>query len=422
MTNQTLTAALTTNEAVTNPKTGKPAGPAQGILLLIGSCIPILGAVLLAPILPTLSTVFKSSAGAAALVPLILTIPALFIAILSPFAGAIADKVGRKRILIIALFFYAVVGTAPLYLGSLYAIVASRALVGVAEAFIMTCCTTLIADYFVGNRRNKYLGLQALVTALAATVFFAVGGAVGAFGWRTPFWLYVVSLIVAVVMIAAIWPTQTSADGSEKRIEKLPPVPWRALALPTFVAVFGGITFYTLIVELPYVLAGKSVTSTATIGACAAIASLATAAGAFTFRFVAKRGVRQLLPFAFGLAGIGMLVVWTATSVPLVVVGAVIASFGTGVLLPTMITWSIARLDYAQRGRGTGLFTGGHLPGGIRDATRGPGSDCGGRHARARNRNHRDRQHCDRGRPRYRDVALPATGPRRGVGMIAQRP
>ena len=60
---------------------------------------------LLAPILPTLSTVFKSSAGAAALVPLILTIPALFIAILSPFAGAIADKVGRKRILIIALFF-----------------------------------------------------------------------------------------------------------------------------------------------------------------------------------------------------------------------------------------------------------------------------------------------------------------------------
>jgi MFS family permease len=360
MTNQTATSATpaTVNEAVINPKTGKPAGPFQGILLLIGSCLPILGAVLLAPILPTLSTVFKDSPGSAALVPLILTIPALFIAILSPFAGVIADKVGRKRILIIALFFYAVVGTAPLYLTSLGAIVASRALVGVAEAFIMTCCTTLIADYFAGNRRNKYLGLQALVTALAATVFFAVGGAVGAFGWRTPFWLYVASLIVAVLMIAAIWPTQTSSTGAEKRIEKLPPVPWGKLMLPTIVAIFGGITFYTLIVELPYVLAGEGISSTATIGACAAIASLATAGGAFTFRFVAKRGVRQLLPFAFGLAGLGMLVVWLSPAVPLTVVGAVIASFGTGVLLPTMITWSIARLDYAQRGRGTGLFTG----------------------------------------------------------------
>jgi MFS family permease len=360
MTNQTATVASpeTVNEAVINPKSGKPAGPLQGILLLIGSCLPILGAVLLAPILPTLSVVFKNSPGSAALVPLILTIPALFIAILSPFAGAIADKVGRKRILVVALFFYAVVGTAPLYLTSLGAIVASRALVGVAEAFIMTCCTTLIADYFTGNRRNKYLGLQALVTSLAATVFFAVGGAVGAFGWRTPFWLYVASLIVAILMITAIWPTLTNEKGTEKRIQKLPPVPWSKLLLPTFVAFFGGITFYTLVVELPYVLAGKGITATAVIGICSAIASLATAAGAFSFRFVAKRGVRQLLPFAFGLAGIGMLVVWFAPNVPVVVIGAIIASFGNGVLLPTMITWSIARLDYAQRGRGTGLFTG----------------------------------------------------------------
>jgi MFS family permease len=363
MTNQTDTTfsastAPIVNDAVINPKTGKYAGPLQGILLLIGSCLPILGAVLLAPILPTLSVVFKSSAGSAALVPLILTIPALFIAILSPFAGAIADKVGRKRILIVALFFYAVVGTAPLYLNSLGAIVASRALVGIAEAFIMTCCTTLIADYFTGNRRNKYLGLQAVVTSLAATVFFVVGGAVGAFGWRTPFWIYVVSLIVAVIMIAAIWPTQQNANGAEKRIEKLPPVPWRTLLLPTFVAFVGGITFYTLVVELSYVLAGKGITSTATIGLATGIASLATGIGALMFRSVAKRGVGQLLPFAFGVAGIGMLIVWLSPNVPLVIVGGVVAGFGNGILLPTMITWSIARLDYAQRGRGTGLFTG----------------------------------------------------------------
>lgn len=351
-------APATSNEAVINPKTGRPAGPLQGILLLVGSCLPVLGAVLLAPILPTLSDVFKDSPGSAALVPLILTIPALFIAILSPFAGAIADKVGRKRILIIALFFYSIVGTAPLYLDALGAIVASRALVGVAEAFIMTCCTTLIADYFTGNRRNKYLGLQALVTALAATVFLTIGGAIGAFGWRTPFWLYVAGLVVAILMVSAIWPTQTAANGSERRIEKLPPIPWGKLLLPTFVAFFGGITFYTLIVELPYVLADLGITATTTIGLCSAIASLATAAGAFSFRFVAKRGVQQLLPFAFGLAGLGMIVVWVAPNVPLAVVGAVISGFGTGVLLPTMITWSIARLEYAQRGRGTGLFTG----------------------------------------------------------------
>lgn len=189
-------------------------------------------------------------------------------------------------------------------------------------------------------------------------MFFAIGGAVGAFGWRTPFWLYVASLIVAAVMIAVIWPTQQSDDGAEKRIEKLPPIPWKKLMLPVVVSFVGGITFYTLIVELPYVLATMGVTSTATIGACAAIASLATAIGAFLFRFIAGRGVAWLLPFSFGLAGIGMVVVWFAPNVPLAVIGAVIAGFGNGVLLPTLVTWAIARLDYAQRGRGAGLFTG----------------------------------------------------------------
>lgn len=60
---------------------------------------------------------------------------------------------------------YAVLGTAPLYLDSLGAIVASRVGVGLCEAAIMTCCTTLIGDYWSGARRSRYLGLQTLMAA-----------------------------------------------------------------------------------------------------------------------------------------------------------------------------------------------------------------------------------------------------------------
>jgi MFS family permease len=360
MSNRTMTPAPATPaslEAAINPKTGRPATALQGTLLLIGSCLPVLGAVLLAPILPIMTKEFASTPGSAALVPLVLTIPALMIAILAPFAGAIVDKFGRKRVLIVALVLYAILGTMPLWLDSLGMIVLSRVGVGITEAFIMTCCTTLIADYFSGNRRNKYLGLQALVTALAATVFFAVGGALGAAGWRTPFWLYAVSIVVAVVMVFAIWPTNASSDGTEKRVEKLEPVPWKALLFPSGIALFGGVVFYTLIVELPYVLDGQGVKSTATIGIATALASLATAIGAFLFRGLAKYRVRVLLPVAFLVAGIGMFVVAFSAAVPMTIVGAIIAGFGTGLLLPTMLTWAISRLSYLQRGRGTGLWT-----------------------------------------------------------------
>lgn len=145
----------------------------QGILLLLGSCLPVLGTVLLAPALPAMAQHFGTVPGAAVLVPLILTAPALMIAVVSPFAGAVADKVGRKNLLLGAMAAYALSGVAPVFIESLAGILTARAILGVCEGFIMTCCTTLIGDYFHEKRRAKYLSLQVVVTTLSATVFMA---------------------------------------------------------------------------------------------------------------------------------------------------------------------------------------------------------------------------------------------------------
>lgn len=337
------------------PAVGRTAGKTQAALLVAGSCMPVLGAVLLAPVLPTLNQVFADTAGVAILVPLVLTLPALFLALFSPLAGYVADRVGRKQLLIVAMLAYALFGTAPLWLDSLGAIALSRAGVGIAEAAIMTCCTTLITDYYAGQQRNKYLGLQTMVSALAATAFFALGGALGSINWRTPFWLYAVSAVLVIPMMFKLWePAKTNAH--EAGITKQP-VPWRQIAAPAAVTLFGGIVFYALIVHLPYVITGLGVTDTGLIGGAAAIASLATAAGAISFRYLAKLGTRKLLAGAFGLAAVGLCVVSAAGSVPLAILGAVVASAGTGVLLPTLLTWAVNGLEFSQRGRGTGIWT-----------------------------------------------------------------
>src|SRR4051794_24438849 len=142
------------------------AGLGQGILLLAGSCMPVLGSVLITPVLPQLSEEFADVAGAEVLVPMVVAIPALMIAIFAPFAGQIVDRVGRKLLLVLAMFLYAVVGTAPAWLQGLPEILISRVLVGVCEAAIMTVCTTLIVDYFQEQRRNRYLAAQTIATTL----------------------------------------------------------------------------------------------------------------------------------------------------------------------------------------------------------------------------------------------------------------
>lgn len=342
------------------PAATRRAGALQGILLLAGSCMPVLGSVLITPVLPQLSQEFAGVAGSEILVPMIVAIPALMIAIFAPFAGQIVDRVGRKWLLIIAMIAYALVGTAPAWLETLPSILISRVLVGVCEAAIMTVCTTLIVDYFnEPRRRNKYLGLQTVTTTLAATVFIALGGALGVGGWHTPFWVYAISIVIAVPMIFALW--EPRGDAADRRVAAgvKVAVPWGQIWGKLLVSLFGGFVFYVLIIEVSYLVVGTGVdaTNTQTIGLVAAAASLATAVGGFTFARMSKLAPGQLLPLAFALQAIGMLVIWAVPIVGGIVAGAVIASFGSGLLLPSMLTWVVAATRFEDRGRVTGWWT-----------------------------------------------------------------
>jgi MFS family permease len=332
---------------------GRRPGTAQLLILLSASCLSVLGAVLIAPVLPQLQDAFVGVPGARVLAPVVLTVPALLIGLTAPFAGLIVDKVDRKRLLLVALVCYAITGTAPLYLPSLPAILVSRVLVGVCEAAIMTCATTLIGDYWSGARRSRYLSLQTLVASLSATVFLALGGVLGAHSWRTPFWVYAVALVLVPPAAKLIW----QPAGQATRGPRLAPLPWRTLLTPCLVTFIGGIVFYTLIVELSFVLTEAGLAATAAIGGISALMSVATAAGCVVFARLSHRTPRTLLPVEFGLSALGFLLVFATGSIPVISAGAAIAGFGTGMLLPTLLTWAVNGLDFEQRGRGTGVWT-----------------------------------------------------------------
>ncbi|WP_199580372.1 MFS transporter [Blastococcus sp. TBT05-19] len=343
-------------EVAVDPATGRPAGRPQALVLLLSSCLAVLGAVLLAPVLPSIQRAFAGTPGVEALTPIVLTAPALVIGLTAMVAGRIVDRVGRKRLLVSSLVVYAVVGTAPLWLPSLELIIASRVLLGLTEAAIMTCCTTLLADYFHGSKREKYFGLQVVFTTVAATFFFGIGGALGAADWRTPFWLYAVSLPLAAAAAKLIWQPAPQAQAAA-RTGKLEPLPWRRVGAPVAVSLLGGLVFYVLIVQLSFVLDGIGVESTATIGAASAVASLGTAVGGLLFGRLAQRGPAVLVPLAFALSGVGILGLGVATSVPAVIAAAVVTGVGNGLLLPSLLTWALGSLAFEQRGRGTGVWT-----------------------------------------------------------------
>ena len=336
---------------------GRSAGNLQGSVLILASVMPIMAIISLVPILPLLLEEYRSVSGSEFLVPIALTVPALCVAVFSPFAGWLADRVGRKSVLIAALVLYAAAGTLPVLLTELPHLIASRIALGIMEAVIMTVATTLIGDYFQGQQREKWLATQVAAGSVAAILLVAIGGTLGeVFGSRGPFFLYLLALPIAA--LAAVFLFEP--HGKTLTLQKTGNLdfPWRA-TMPLVLLTLGvGVLFYTVIVQLGPVLHLAGPASPALIGAAGAAANLGVALGSFVFRRASSRSGASLLATGLVLAGIGYAGASMGASFAISVIFVVIACLGSGLMLPTMLTWIMRVLPLEMRGRGTGIWTG----------------------------------------------------------------
>ncbi|PRA46603.1 MULTISPECIES: MFS transporter [Pseudomonas] len=342
------------NAVIESPS--RQAGWPQSLLLLLGSCLPVLGAVLLAPVLPRMQAHFAEVPGSAVLVPVVLTLPALVIALLAPFAGIIADRLGRKPLLLASMLLYVLCGVLPLWLESLPAIVLSRAGIGLAEAGIMTCCTTLMGDYYSGARRERLFALQMVATSLSAAVFIALGGFLGQNDWRTPFALYAVGLVFLPLMAWLLWEPQARVQSAQT-MPVAARFPWRALAPLYGLSLLAGLSLFIVPVQAGYLLNLLHVDAPEQIGMTMGANQLGVLIGALSFRLLSGLRGQYLLLIAYVLAGLGGLLMASAQSHVQVVVAVTINGLGIGLMLPTLITWIMAQVSFHQRGRAAGCFT-----------------------------------------------------------------
>ncbi|AHL34594.1 MFS transporter [Pseudomonas brassicacearum] len=333
----------------------RQAGLPQSLLLLLGSCLPVLGAVLLAPVLPRMQEHFADTPGVAVLVPVALTLPALMIALLAPVAGIIADRLGRKPLLIGAMFLYTLCGVLPFWLESLSAIVISRAGIGLAEAAIMTCCTTMMGDYYSGARRERMFALQMVATSLAAAIFIAVGGVLGEHGWRTPFALYGLGLVLLPLMAWLLWEPRAREVTAATAVRTA--FPWRVLAPLYGLAFLAGLSLFIVPVQVGFLLNLLHVDGSQQIGLTMGASQLGVLAGALGFRLLSGMPVYRKMLLAFATAGIGGGLMAAAGSHGLVVFAVLINGLGIGLMMPTLLTWIMAQVDFHQRGRAAGGFT-----------------------------------------------------------------
>jgi MFS family permease len=332
-----------------------------GTVLMLAICLPVLATVLITPVLPAIQARFAAVPQVTTLVPLLLAVPSIATAVASPIVGVILDYAGRRHLLIGSLVLFALAGTAPVWLNSLQAIIASRVVLGVAVAAVVTCSTTLIGDYYTGATRARLLVLQTVFAASSAIAFFLVGGVLGSAGWRGPFWAHAVSLILLPFMVLAL---PRPRDGRSNSTQSDPLTRWRSLLPKCLLTLVGSVIFHVPVVETTYVLGEVAVNSAEVIGIVTALTSVATVIGAAAIYQLYHADPRGLLTAGFSFAAVGFAIVagsanlTTAMAGMVVVLGLMLSSIGCGLLLPTLLIWSVSQLDYKRRGRGTGVWNG----------------------------------------------------------------
>jgi MFS family permease len=323
--------------------------------LLLGSTLTVMAGAIIAPALPQISREFAHVANAELLSKLVLTIPALFMALLAPVAGYFIDKNGRKKVLLISLIAYAAAGTSGLYLDNLYFILIGRAFLGIAVGALVTAIITLIGDYWEGEKRSRFVGLQAAFAGMGGLVFISSGGVLADIHWRLPFLIYVSSLIVWVMATISV----NEPEVKSKAFQNTKPVKAAIPGMVMFVygvAFVSMIVFYMIPVQMPFMLSAMEVTNTH-IGFAIASMNVASVLTSVNYSRIRKRlSFPAIMAVVYFIIAVGFVIISQTSSYAMMIAGIMVCGLGFGMMMPNINLWLISIAPVEMRGRLVGYL------------------------------------------------------------------
>lgn len=324
---------------------------------------------IVAPALPQIAREFSDIPGVELLSRLVLTLPALFMALLAPVAGFFIDRSGRKKVLLVSLVLYAIAGTSGLYLDSLPAILVGRAILGVAVGGLVTAVITLIGDYFEGEQRNRFMGIQAAFAGLGGVLFISLGGVLADIHWRMPFFIYVASLVVWIMAILSVnepklndtdtWSNGTKTNAGTGTVS-VPVVAY----LICGVAFFSAIVFYMIPVQMPFMLNAMEGITNTRIGFAIAFMNVASVTTSLNYSRIRKKlSYSAIMGLVYVIVFTGFLIISQTQTYAVMIAGIAISGLGFGMMMPNLNLWMISRAPASLRGRmvgyvNTSLFLG----------------------------------------------------------------
>ncbi|MFB6305192.1 MAG: MFS transporter [Haloferacaceae archaeon] len=315
-----------------------------------------LDVVLVGPALPAVASAFGVGSARAGLVITAYAVPGV---VAAPLVGLLADRAGRRRVLVPCLVLFGVAGVGVGLVDDFRLVLALRFVQGcVGGSILASLALTLAGDFYEGARRNAVVGFVSAAVTVSAAVLPAVGGALASYSWRAVFYAYALSAVVGVGVYVGLPEPEfgsgdaEAGDGSYLR-DAVDAIPLdRALGLYGAGFVGYALFFGALLTAVPFLLAGDYGLGSGRIGALVTGVSLLGAVVAIgNGRLAQYRSSTELLVLGLACYGCSLVATWLAGSLAGLAVALGLFGVGHGLTQPSLAA--------ALGGLGPGRFRGG---------------------------------------------------------------
>ena len=335
-----------------------PAEFRRNATLLFVSTLTIMSGATISASLPGIAARFADVENVALLSRLVLTLPAVFIALFSPAAGFLVDRFGRKPLLTVSLALFAIAGASGLVLDTLPGLLVGRAVLGLAVGGIMTATTALVGDFFQGPARDRYMGLQQAFVGVGGTLFLTGGGFLAEVHWRGPFLIYTVAILLVPAALAFLPEPRRARPASLATGEgALGGRATALLALLFLAAAVNMIAFYMIPTQLPFYLESLGFSAPSLAGTAIGAGQLVGVVSALAFApFRRLAGIMGVFGLGFVSAGLSFVLLSSAESYAGVLAAMAVSGVCMGTIMPNFAAAAMLLAPPARRGRVSGLL------------------------------------------------------------------
>lgn len=175
--------------------------------------IAVIGVSSITPAFPQLAKALEVNPKNLGLLITFFTLPTV---ILGPVLGILADRWGRKKILVPSLFLFGIAGTACAFVRNFELLLCLRFLQGIGAASLLSLSITLIGDLYIGARRTEAMGYNASISSIGTASYPTIGGALASLGWYYPFMLPIIAVPIGLLVLLVLDNSEPTSDRNLK--------------------------------------------------------------------------------------------------------------------------------------------------------------------------------------------------------------